>query len=306
MTGPADGFDMQIKHRRLIEAIEGIFSGGLEVGPEFLDYIDATFSYPSAAQLQNLLADEADPERDGLLELIFYPDEAMQQELEDEIGAGRFDHDDLPVLAAGLAACRIRTALRLPEPRGSVEVDMPRTAIGPFLERLNLTRRTDGGLLQAVDAYIGPRQRAAVRVKLRNMRRPPDADKVRFLARGLEKLGREPDLPASLDFMLRFLEDIADGEDIYKALMRRRHTCLQYIRVAGRYAESLKKDNIETLLLRGERVPHIPRDRLLKEVAAIERISLAVFGRLDPEPADGGEYAVQSTADLKALIRRVQ
>ena len=45
------------------------------LGPECLRFIDSTFSNPTAAGIARLLADESDPERDGLLELLLSPDE---------------------------------------------------------------------------------------------------------------------------------------------------------------------------------------------------------------------------------------
>ena len=72
---------MNERHRQLVNRIEELLRTGIEVGPDLLGYIDATFSNPSVRDLENIIADESDPEREGLLELIFFPDEPMQQNL---------------------------------------------------------------------------------------------------------------------------------------------------------------------------------------------------------------------------------
>jgi hypothetical protein len=107
---------------------------------------------------------------------------------------------------------------------------------------------------------------------------------------------------------LSFLEDIEDGADVYAALMNRRRISWLLLRKPAQFEEKLKQDNIETLMLRGERAPHVSKEELLKTIAFIERISLAVFDRLDPldfGPREIADFAFQSDADPSDIIRRM-
>ncbi|MCK7504216.1 MAG: hypothetical protein MZV70_09055 [Desulfobacterales bacterium] len=79
--------------------------------PETLRFIDSTFSHPSAAELAaHRSTDDAAPERDSLLELLFSPDEASaDRDLERRLGlAGRNRYDRKQVIArlAGRRRCR--------------------------------------------------------------------------------------------------------------------------------------------------------------------------------------------------------
>ncbi|MBC8393303.1 MAG: hypothetical protein H8E17_12150, partial [Deltaproteobacteria bacterium] len=69
----------QIKRCRILaEKIAAVLREGLDISPQVLHYIDSTFSTPGMAELHEIINDESDPERDCLVELIFFPDEAVQ------------------------------------------------------------------------------------------------------------------------------------------------------------------------------------------------------------------------------------
>ena len=300
---------MNERHRRLVGKIEQLLRAGIEVGPDLLGYIDATFSNPSVKDLEGIVADESDPEREGLLELIFFPDEPMQQKLEELLPeAGGLGQNDVDAVAAELYTRRIHSALVFSDRRDRLAVDFPPGLVTTFLQRLNLTRRIEPRLAIAISTLVARVDRIAVRVKLRNTRKQMGDGKVRFLCDFLAKLGRDDQLLACLDFMLNFLEDIEDDADVYAALMNRRRIGWQLLQKSAQFEEKLKKDNIETLMLRGERAPHVSKEELLKTIALIERISLAVFGRLDRldlGARESADFDFGSEADLSEIIRRM-
>jgi len=300
---------MNERHRRLVGKIEELLRAGIEVGPDLLGYIDATFSNPSLKELEGIVTDESDPEREGLLELIFFPDEPMQQKIEELLPeAGGLGQGDVDAIAAELSARPIHTVLDFADWRDRLAVDFPPALVTTFLQRLNLTRRIEPRLARAISTHVEPVDRIAVRVKLRNTRKHMGDGKVLFLCDFLSKLGGNDQLLACLEFTLNFLEDIEDDADVYTVLMDRRRIGWQLLQKSAQFEEKLKKDNIETLMLRGERVPHVSKEELLKSIALIERISLAIFGRLDPLGSDlleSADFAFRSDAEVGEFIRRV-
>ena len=300
---------MNERHRRLVGKIEQLLRAGIEVGPDLLGYIDATFSTPSVKDLEGIVADESDPEREGLLELIFFPDEPMQQHLEELLPEeGGLEQSDVDAIVAELSARRIKTALVFSDRRGRLAVDFSPALVTTFLQRLNLTRRIEPRLAIAISTLVAPVDRIAVRVLLRNTRKPMGDGKIRFLCDFLAKLSGDHQLLACLEFALSFLEDIEDGADVYAALMNRRRISWQLLQKSAQFEEKLKQDNIETLMLRGERAPHVSKEELLKTIAFIERISLAVFDRLEPldlSLRESADVAFQSDGDLSDIIRRM-
>ncbi len=298
---------MNERQCRLAERIAQLLGAGIDAGPGLCAYIAATYSHPSLAELERILGDEADPDREGLLELVFFPDETLQHHIEDLLPEdGGLEQADLAALAADLSSRRLRCALVLPE--GRLTVDFQPHAAESFLLRLNLTRPIEPHLARVIATEVAPAGRLAARVSLRNSRNTAGAVKERFLSDFFTALGREADFLTCLDFALDFLEDIQEGSDIYAALMSRRRTGRMLLYKAAQFEQKLRHDNIETLMLRGERAPHVSKDELLQTIGLVERISRAVFDRLDPLEIDAPQnvdMAIESDGDVADIIRRL-
>jgi hypothetical protein len=293
----------------MVKHIVHVLREGIAVTPQLCDYIDATFSSPSLSELERLLGNASDPDRESLLELLFFPDESTQQRLEPllppESGLTQADVD---VIAAEIAGRRILAAIVLPDSRGRLALEFPPGQVEPFLRRLNLTHRIGSRLAEATAALESPAEKIAVRVKLRNSRKPMGDGKIVFLCDLLSALAGDPLLLDCLDFSLGVLQDAADDADLYAVLMQRRRSVWHQLQQAERFEEKLKRDNIETLMLRGERVPVAARDELGRTIAVIEHIGLAVFGRLDQLGCDhlqNDDIAFGPNVDPEEIFRRL-
>ncbi|MGD1971889.1 MAG: hypothetical protein PVF24_09765, partial [Desulfobacterales bacterium] len=70
------------KHKQIADKIIEFLQRGLAINADTQHYIDSTFSNPSIEALDKLLQDESSCETDSLMELLFYPDESVQLQLE--------------------------------------------------------------------------------------------------------------------------------------------------------------------------------------------------------------------------------
>ncbi len=295
--------------RPLVESVCRILRNGLEADGGLVDYIDTVFSCPSTIELKQIIGDNANPERDGLLELIFFPDETIQQEIEETLDDAVFSGEDVAIVTDELSRRLLRTTLLFPDGRGILTLDFPEDMIDTFLHRLNLTRRINAELLDSVAEHIAPAIRTAVKVKLRNFRKNLGEKKVQFLAVFFEKMGPDGQIFTCLDFVLDMLEDIDDDAEVFDELTKRRQACRNQLQKTILFEERLKRDNIETLMMRGERAVHLPKSELLMKLALIDHISLSVFGRVAAaarENQDGPGFALQSTDGFRDLVRRLQ
>jgi hypothetical protein len=295
--------------RPLVESVCRILRNGLEADGGLVDYIDTVFSCPSTIELKQIIGDNANPERDGLLELIFFPDETIQQEIEETLDDAVFSGEDVAIVTDELSRRLLRTTLLFPDGRGILTLDFPEDMIDTFLHRLNLTRRINAELLDSVAEHIAPAIRTAVKVKLRNFRKNLGEKKVQFLAVFFKKMGPDGQIFTCLDFVLDMLEDIDDDAEVFDELTKRRQACRNQLQKTILFEERLKRDNIETLMMRGERAVHLPKSELLMKLALIDHISLSVFGRVAAaarENQDGPGFALQSTDGFRDLVRRLQ
>ena len=78
----------------LAERIAKILLEGIRLNSAAMHYIDSTFSNPSIDELKEIIADNSDCENDSLIELIFFPDESIQMQLEDILQSHDYSKKD--------------------------------------------------------------------------------------------------------------------------------------------------------------------------------------------------------------------
>ena len=69
--------------RILVDKIKSILERGFTLNKDAVNYIDSTFSAPSAESLQAIISADDACEVGPLYELLFFPGFSMQMELED-------------------------------------------------------------------------------------------------------------------------------------------------------------------------------------------------------------------------------
>jgi hypothetical protein len=77
-----------------------------------------------------------------------------------------------------------------------------------------------------------------------------------------------------LDFIVHFLDELQDKQDIVQVLFDKRRFYLQNLQKAEKIEEHLKRNNIETAIIQGSRFPYINKEDMLKKLAIIDKISL--------------------------------
>lgn len=292
--------------RQLAEAVARLFRQGIHLNEAAWHFIDSTFSHPSAAVLEAILSDEADPERETLLELIFFPDPDQQAALEAVIARGGFTDGDEAEILSVLCGKPLEARLAVPSEPGALMVTVPEWAAAAFLRRLRIGRRIDPRVADAVARHVPEANRARVRVAMRNARFPQTEKNVRFLENFFrEGASAGEDLLGMVDFLMGVLDDIGDDASIYRALSDRKRSCFRGLRQALRFEEQLARHNIETLLLQGVRAPHVDKEEMRRQMALIDRICQAVFGRTESlgEEPPGEALRVEEMDDIADLMR---
>ena len=206
------------QYRQLAEKIEEIFQKGLTVGDNVRHYIDSTFANPSLAELETIMADEDDPEVEPLLELIFFPDEAIQVQLETLLEEGDFQAGDAEKMVCRFLPRPLKARLIFPKEEGELIFPVPEWAAEGFIFRLNITKESDTRLKEAIQDHVDERFRILFKVRLRNFRFEQSEKKVLFLKNFFQRIGADTDeLPGLVTFILGFLEEINPDADIFKA-----------------------------------------------------------------------------------------
>lgn len=127
-------------HRQLIDAIEGIFSAGISIDSGVLRFVAAMGEASSPAFFARVFTEEGDCETESLIELIFFPSEAMQIRLEPLLEAACFNAADETVLIEALMNRCPQAQLHLGGDAGQMRVTLPSGAISAFVYRLHIGR----------------------------------------------------------------------------------------------------------------------------------------------------------------------
>jgi hypothetical protein len=271
--------------RRLEATIRDLLAGGSKLNPAAQHYIDSTFSNPTVEQLDLILKNEGLADGDSLLELLIAPDETFQLELERTLSAHPLAEEDAEQLAALLDDPATAMVLSFPDGRGPMRIDLTPTLVRCFLSHLKLTWRPHPTLAVALEAAGSTEQGGRLRIRLRNCRVDWSEEKASFMGRLLQSAASGNDCDMGwIDFALEFLSDTPAGADISRALEHRKRMLVKALHQSRRQRELLESANIESLVSRGLRLAHIDEIASRLQVAHIDRISLAVYGRTWPVP----------------------
>jgi hypothetical protein len=270
------------KYMLLINKIEEIFREGITLSRDVLHYIDSTFSNPSIKELKEIICDETNCEKDSLVELIFSPDESIQTQLEDLLENQNYQKKDEKKLLNCLYLKKQQATIHFPNSKGLLKLTMSNSATDQFISHLNITSKLDKRLFDAIQMYVCEKSRNYVKVKMRNSRKRLTENKIGFMCAFFKnlKIKNNGNLKC-LKYILDFFDELQDDEDIYSALMDKKNLYSQNLQKAVKYEEQLKKSNMETLILQGIRIPFVSKEDALKKIQIIDRISLAVFGKIE-------------------------
>lgn len=295
------------KNKQVAGKIIDILRDGLTIGADTQHYIDSTFSNPSTDTLAVLIRDETGCEIESLMALLFFPDESVQLQLEEIIDAVCFEKHDAHAIQEMVCTQLNQTRICFADGRGSFDMAVSSSNVAQFIAHLNLSRPLDSKLRSAIAKYVDQTLQTRCKVRLRNARAVCSPNHILFLVDFFEKLRTDPDeFLACLDFILGFLDELEDEPDMFEVLMAKKKFYFWSLQKARNLDIQLTKHNIETLLLKGQRVTYVDKADARSKIRLIDRISLAVFGMtefLDWVPAEAQTITLQGKADVDKLLK---
>ncbi|MGD2015241.1 MAG: hypothetical protein PVH37_09910 [Desulfobacterales bacterium] len=274
--------DLNKKCKHLADEIRKILGNGITLGSEVIHYIDSTFSNPTTTELQTILLDDSNCEKDSLMELLLFPDETMQLQLESLLERSHFQQTDEKSVLGDLLQDPVQATIRFPENRGSLRLRVTVDLACQFIARLHISKHLNPSLLEALNQHQDETTSDQIKVKLRNSRFLPTAEKVEFLCLFFKKFDSQvTDFFECLDVALSILDEPTIDRDIYRTLMTRKKFYFRSLQKAKQLDTQLQKQNVETLMAQGKKVLLIDQRDARKKMRIIDRISRAVFGKTE-------------------------
>ena len=287
--------------------INKILSRGIDLSGDVVHYIDSTFSNPTIEELQTILGDDADCEKDSLMDLLFFPDESMQIQLEETLERFRLEKKEQNKVLISLCRDPLKVTFHFEDDRGRLILQIPEDVIPQFLTRLKMSKHIDKKLIESIRNYGDDENVNRFKVKIRNSQFTPSDEKTGFLCSLFDKIGpRSNDIFDCLEFVLGFLDELKQDGDIYQGLMTKKKFYFINLQKAQKMDARLEKHNIETLMAQGQRVALIDQNDARRKMRIIDRISRAVFGKTEffEQPvSDEKQFAVGSPEDIKSIVK---
>jgi len=299
----------QEKCEVLAAEIKKILSKGIDLSDDVVHYIDSTFSNPTIEELQAILADDANCEKDSLMELLFFPGESMQVQLEATLERCKPQIEDGKKVLTYLCRDPLQVTFRLEDDRGALKLPISEDTARQFITRLNISKHLDANLIEGIINYGDDKNCDRFKVKIRNSRFSPTEEKTGFLCQFFDKIGsRSNDIFECLEFVLEFFDEIKKDTDIFPALMAKKKFYFISLQKAKKMDARLEKFNIETLMAQGERVALIDTADARKKMRIIDRISRAVFGKTEyfEQPVrNETQIEVGSPEDIRSMVKKI-
>ncbi len=285
-----------------------ILTRGLDLSETTVRFIDSTFSHPSAAELAAIIDDDADPERDSLLALLFSPDEPVPIELESRLSRLQGETPSAEEVVARLVAPPLPVRFRFPDGRGVLEVVLATALASRLIHGLGIDRVLPAGVHETIAAAAPGRCGNRLRVMLRNARFDFTPARSEFLCTLILKLGiQDEDGWECFAFALELLAEPEASAEVYTALAARQKWLARALHYGQRLREQLAQSNFETLLSQGQRLAWVDEPLVRRQMGFIDRIGLAAFGRIPPVDAAERPQAVdiEGTPDVADLMQRL-
>lgn len=283
--------DSEEKSNQLANEIRKILGNSITLGSQLIHYIDSTFSNPTTAELQSILQDDSNCEKDSLMELLLFPDETIQLQLETLLERLHFKEGDEKSVLLDLLKNPLQVTIRFPLAREALHLTVTEEVAEPFISRLNISKHLNPDLLETLNRYDDKNISNRIKVKIRNSRFLPSKEKIKFLCLFFDKFdSQDNDILECLDFVVALLDELNQFNDAYQSLMTKKKFYFISLQKAKQLETQLHKHNVETLLAQGKRVVLIDQKDARKKMLIIDRISRALFGKTEYfEPLNGGE-----------------
>lgn len=265
--------DKTDKCRKLAGEITSYFEDGITLDSHTKRYIDTCIPDISFQGLANRICIKADFDDAPLMELIFFPDEALQLRLEPLLEKDIFNVADENEITKRLLEADIQTTLRETGSNATLPIQVPAFIFAPFVRRLKISRQIPQQLRDTIHKIIPTEEITRLKVELRNTRFPFSPQVTSFLDCILKRINPAAEyFRDCLDLVLGLLDEQKHESDPYLLPKAKRDVFIRAKHTAAEFMHQLQYSNMETLMLRGIRAPEISIEDADRKIDLLERV----------------------------------
>jgi hypothetical protein len=269
--------------RSVSNAVRALFEKGVHISVDTAHFLESTYGVSRPDELLKMLLPPFDCEGESLCDMIFFPDENQQLMLEPALEENPIKTvSEISMLAGMVTASPIKAALYFPQGRERLTVEIPETVVRRFVSRLRADRQIDARIKQAIhDRIKTPSMVKMLKVKLRNTRIDFDENNVLSICDFLRAI--DENTPEFIDIFMFFcevLESMKPGEILFDAILKKRQTALEMIRLADKNEKELQRLPIEAIMMSGNSISAVNVEEVRVQINRIDLLTAKIFNEL--------------------------
>jgi hypothetical protein len=242
------------------------------VSTDILHYMMSVSGLDTLEAIQETLLDETSSEGASLFELILFPDEGFQVAIEALVENFNYSKADEKTIRDLLISRKIKTVFHFPG-LGSTPVSIPPETIQPVITRLNISRKTDPRIIDALHRFSEEPLCTRCKIRLRNSRWIQNEAHIRLLREVIEIIAPQRDnFTEYLDVVLDFLTILHTESDIMQSLESEKEQLIHLLDMADRQDHLLKTSPMEAIMLQGVRIISIDREDIINRIHILDHI----------------------------------
>ncbi len=258
----------------LANAVQNELCSGISVNAETMHYLMSVSGADTLEGIQQTLLDEASGEGAAVFELILFPDEGFQIAIEAIVESFNYGKADEKTISDLLMTRKLETVLDFPG-LGSMPVTIPPEAIQSVIPRLNISRKTDPRIIEALRRFSEEPLRTRCKIQLRNSRWIQNEAHIRLVREVIEKcIFQAGNFIEILDILLEFLTDPRPESDMKQALRSEKERLIHLLDMADRQDHLLRTWPMEAIMLQGVRIVSIDREEIINRIHILDHVCL--------------------------------
>jgi hypothetical protein len=288
---------------RLSRWLRRKLQNGIHVDSSATAYMDSTFGTTDLPAILNT-ADSS--ETDSLLELLFFPDPALQADYEKQWGDAVFDSDDQIRVIEDLQASPPTISLTLADPEKTVRLEIPPYALDGMIRRLKITWQTPPAIDQTLKQILPDHLCLPVRVRLRNTEIQWSQKHIDLVILYLEKTSAEDrHFFEELDYLLELLGELMPDIAPFDFLTAKKQGLFDAWCKAETFERKRLSANMEILMLQGERAAYGDIRQIKHQIRLIDALCITLFGRTQYFAGPGEDCIWVESKQPDQILERV-
>ncbi len=267
---------MEKKFLSLAKKISDKFLSGFFIDQDSVHFLEDSLGISQLEEVKDVLTDKEHIYHHTLVDLIFTVDNDAILKIEPCIERA-LNTDEVKFLKNKILSLK-NTYLIFPDQK-SIPVSITNDMVDSFLKKLLLNKNIPIELIQFMKKHLKTKDFCLIKFKLRKVYPTLPSSHKEFLKKFLFSFKDNQNLLYFFDLAISTLQEFKDQKDVFLLFSHKK----TYLSLAIKKAEEIEKllstTEVEKLIMQKQPILAIDKEKILKELLAIDEIGIKVFNK---------------------------